>query len=255
MSPKSAPKNKKSVSIKLSQSSFGNGHLSESMNTSGGGRRTQSPNSSGHQSESLNTSGSARRSQSPNSSGYQSQSFNTIGGGRRTQSPTANGHLSESLNTSGSGGGRRGRRRQSLTGMTANMKKIRSPNYGLYIRRILQELHPDMSIASSSVLTFNSFIADIFERIAMESSKLVKKTQRSTIGSKEIHAAVKLVIPGALSTHAISEAAKAMQHYRNSKYRSNGEDASQQEGVIRMTEDGHMQCVCPMPPKSPNNHK
>jgi len=56
----------------------------------------------------------------------------------------------------------------------------------------------------------NSFINDIFERIALESSKLVRYNKRRTLSSREIQSAVKLLLPGELAKHAISEGTKAV---------------------------------------------
>uniref|UniRef100_A0A671L4D8 Core Histone H2A/H2B/H3 domain-containing protein n=1 Tax=Sinocyclocheilus anshuiensis TaxID=1608454 RepID=A0A671L4D8_9TELE len=52
----------------------------------------------------------------------------------------------------------------------------------------------------------NSFVNDIFERIAGESSRLAHYNKRSTISSREIQTAVRLLLPGELAKHAVSEA-------------------------------------------------
>ena len=56
----------------------------------------------------------------------------------------------------------------------------------------------------------NSFINDIFERIALEASKLVRYNKKHTLSAREIQSAVKLLLPGELAKHAISEGAKAV---------------------------------------------
>ena len=56
----------------------------------------------------------------------------------------------------------------------------------------------------------NSFVTDIFERIAREGSRLVDMNDRNTLGSREIQTAVKLVLPGDLAKHAVSEGGKAV---------------------------------------------
>jgi len=45
----------------------------------------------------------------------------------------------------------------------------------------------------------NSFVNDIFERIASEASKLASYNKKSTISSREIQTAVRLILPGELS--------------------------------------------------------
>ena len=59
----------------------------------------------------------------------------------------------------------------------------------------------------------NSFINDTFDRLAGESSKLVRYNRKRTLSSREIQSAVKLLLPGELSKHAISEGTKAVQKF------------------------------------------
>jgi histone H2B len=50
----------------------------------------------------------------------------------------------------------------------------------------------------------NSFVNDIFERIAAEASKLSTYNKKSTISSREIQTAVRLILPGELSKQCVS---------------------------------------------------
>ncbi|KAI3352587.1 hypothetical protein L3Q82_005535 [Scortum barcoo] len=52
--------------------------------------------------------------------------------------------------------------------------------------------------------------SDIFERIAGEASRLAHYNKRSTITSREIQTAVRLLLPGELAKHAVSEGTKAV---------------------------------------------
>jgi hypothetical protein len=56
----------------------------------------------------------------------------------------------------------------------------------------------------------NSFINDIFERLATEASKLAKINKTKTLSSREIQTAVRLTLPGELAKHAMSEGTKAV---------------------------------------------
>ncbi|GBP07946.1 Histone H2B [Eumeta japonica] len=64
----------------------------------------------------------------------------------------------------------------------------------------------------------NSFVNDIFERIAAEASRLAHYNKRSTITSREVQTSVRLLLPGELAKHAVSEGTKAV-----TKYTSSGE--------------------------------
>jgi len=59
----------------------------------------------------------------------------------------------------------------------------------------------------------NSFVNDIFERIAQEAGKLARVNKRHTITSREIQTAVRLLLPGELAKHAVSEGTKAVTKY------------------------------------------
>merc|ERR1719158_1617917 len=56
----------------------------------------------------------------------------------------------------------------------------------------------------------NSFINDTFDKMAGEASKLVRYNKKRTLSSREIQSTVKLMLPGELAKHAISEGTKAV---------------------------------------------
>ena len=100
-----------------------------------------------------------------------------------------------------------------------NMKKRRKrkESYGIYIYKVMKQVHPDTGISSKAMSIMNSFVNDIFERIAAEASRLANYNKRSTITSREIQTAVRLILPGELAKHAVSEGTKAVTKYTSSK--------------------------------------
>nr|GFB95458.1 putative histone H2B.3 [Tanacetum cinerariifolium] len=92
---------------------------------------------------------------------------------------------------------------------TSDKKKKRHKKlvetYKIYILKVLKQVHPDIRISSKAMGIMNSFINDIFEILAAESSKLVRYNKKNTLSSREIHTAVRLVLPGELSEHTVSE--------------------------------------------------
>ena len=75
---------------------------------------------------------------------------------------------------------------------------------------VLKQVHPDTGISNKAMAILNSFVNDIFERIATEASKLASYSKKSTISSREIQTAVRLILPGELAKHAISEGTKSV---------------------------------------------
>uniref|UniRef100_A0A0D6R0U6 Core Histone H2A/H2B/H3 domain-containing protein n=1 Tax=Araucaria cunninghamii TaxID=56994 RepID=A0A0D6R0U6_ARACU len=82
--------------------------------------------------------------------------------------------------------------------------------YKIYIFKVLKQVHPDIGISSKAMSIMNSFMNDIFEKLAAESSKLVRYSKRDTLSSREVQTAVKLALPGELAKHAVSEGTKAV---------------------------------------------
>jgi histone H3/H4 len=96
-------------------------------------------------------------------------------------------------------------------------KKRRKETYSVYIYKVLKQVHPDTGISSKAMSIMNSFVNDIFERIAAEASRLTNHNGRSTISSREIQTSVRLLLPGELAKHAVSEGTKAVTKYTSSK--------------------------------------
>ena len=89
-------------------------------------------------------------------------------------------------------------------------KKKRTESYSSYIYKVLKQVHPDTGISKKGMSIMNSFINDIFERIASEAGRLARYNKKSTLSSREVQTAVRLVLPGELAKHAVSEGTKAV---------------------------------------------
>ena len=89
-------------------------------------------------------------------------------------------------------------------------KHSRHETFSVYIYKVLKQVHNDTGISKKSMAIMNSFINDIFERIALEASKLVRYNKKHTLSAREVQSAVKLLLPGELAKHAIIEGAKAV---------------------------------------------
>ena len=82
---------------------------------------------------------------------------------------------------------------------------------------MLKQVHPDTGISSRAMSIMNSFVNDIFERIAGEAGRLAQVNKRRTVSSREIQTAVRLLLPGELAKHAVSEGTKAVTKYTTSR--------------------------------------
>ena len=89
-------------------------------------------------------------------------------------------------------------------------KRSRKESYSVYLYKVLKQVHPDTGISSKAMGIMNSCVNDVFERIAGEASCLAHYNKPSTITSREIQTAVRLLLPGELAKHAESEGTKAV---------------------------------------------
>ena len=91
----------------------------------------------------------------------------------------------------------------------------RTETFSVYIFRVLKQVHEKIGISKRSMSIMNSFIYDIFEKIASEASKLVRYNKRHTLSSREVQTAVRLLLPGELAKHAVVEGTKAVTKFNS----------------------------------------
>ncbi|XP_065059073.1 histone H2B, gonadal-like [Rhopilema esculentum] len=63
--------------------------------------------------------------------------------------------------------------------------KKRKESYSIYIYKVLKQVHPDTGVSSKAMSIMNSFVNDIFERIAQEASRLAHYNKKATITSRK----------------------------------------------------------------------
>jgi len=120
--------------------------------------------------------------------------------------------------TSGKAAKKAGKAQKTISkGGDKKKHRKRKESYAIYIYKVLKQVHPDTGISSKAMSIMNSFVNDIFERIAAEASRLAHYNKRSTITSREIQTAVRLLLPGELAKHAVSEGTKAVTKYTSAK--------------------------------------
>ncbi|KAG2579495.1 histone H2B.1-like [Panicum virgatum] len=88
--------------------------------------------------------------------------------------------------------------------------------YKIYIFKVLKQVHPNMGISSKAMSIMNSFMNDLFEKLAAEAAKLAWYNKKSTITSRDIQTSVCLILPGELAKHAVSEGTKAVTKFTTS---------------------------------------
>jgi histone H2B len=104
---------------------------------------------------------------------------------------------------------------------TKNIKKVKATgekknrrkgteSFKSYIFKVLKQVHPETRISKKGIAIINNFAMDTFEKLAAEASKLCRIHKRATMSSRDVQSAIRLVLPGELAKHAVSEGTKAM---------------------------------------------
>ncbi|KAJ7292278.1 hypothetical protein O6H91_02G079300 [Diphasiastrum complanatum] len=100
-----------------------------------------------------------------------------------------------------------------LVARGGNMKKKAKKGvetYKIYIYKVLKMVHPDVEISTKAMGIMNSLVSDLLERLAQEASRLAKYNKKPTVTSREIQTAARLILPGELAKHAVSEGTRAV---------------------------------------------
>ena len=95
-------------------------------------------------------------------------------------------------------------------------RKRRIETFSSYIYKVLKQVHPDVGISRRAMNIMNSFVNDTFDRLANEALRLSRYANRATLTSREIQTSVRLLLPGELAKHAVSEGTKAINKYTSS---------------------------------------
>lgn len=112
-------------------------------------------------------------------------------------------------------GARKGGKKRAAK--ASKRRRSRKESYNIYIYKVLKQVHPNIGISGKAMNIMNSFVNDAFERIAGEASRLSAHNKKSTISSREVQTSVRLILPGELAKHAVSEGTKAVTKYSTSE--------------------------------------
>lgn len=83
-------------------------------------------------------------------------------------------------------------------------------SWSVYVHRSLKQINKSITMSSKTAKILNSFVNDMFTRIATEAATLARVNKKRTLGSREIQTATRLVLPAELAKHAMAEGARAV---------------------------------------------
>ena len=92
-------------------------------------------------------------------------------------------------------------------------KKPDHSSLNIWIYKVLKQIHPEIGISKQGMNVINSFILDVFDRLAKEASNAVKYSKKNTMDARAIECAVRLCLPGEFAKHAQRDARVALNKY------------------------------------------
>lgn len=100
-------------------------------------------------------------------------------------------------------------KKSAAAGKKVGRRKPRR-SWSLFISRSLKAISKEVSLGGKAMKVVNSFVNDVFDRIATQAGQLARVNKRRTLGSSEVQTAVRLVLPPELAKHAMAEATRVL---------------------------------------------
>ncbi|XP_058568707.1 histone H2B type 1-A-like [Neofelis nebulosa] len=99
------------------------------------------------------------------------------------------------------------------TGPKTGKLTLRMTHFATYFPRILKQSQEGLALLQEAMSVMVSLLTDILERIVGVASRLAHSTKHSTITSKEIQRAMRLLLLREFGKQVVSEATKAVIRY------------------------------------------
>lgn len=97
-------------------------------------------------------------------------------------------------------------------------KTVDAVVFDRYIMRVMKQVHPDTGMSSSSMDTVNNLTRYVLRRVI---TTIMRTKSKETVTSRDVEMAVKMVLPGELAKHGVSEGTKAVTKFNNRIDRDN----------------------------------
>ena len=97
----------------------------------------------------------------------------------------------------------------------SSLSKKGARTWKTYIYRVLKQIHPDTGISYKALAQMNMFMGYIAHLVADKARKLTIGEGKKTVTSREIQTVIRLILPGELVKHAVSEGTRAVSKYNS----------------------------------------
>ena len=103
------------------------------------------------------------------------------------------------------------------TKVAKKISRKRKETFALYIYKVLKEASGNKEsrgINKKAMNIMNSMVFDVFDRLSLQASKLIRSNGKHTLSFREVESSVKLLFPSDLAHHAIQEGRKAVEKFK-----------------------------------------
>lgn len=97
-----------------------------------------------------------------------------------------------------------------IKGQYGKTEETHKERFDVYIRKVLTQVHPDTNISKDVVFQTNTILNLIANKVASESLKLCRIDKKSTVSARHVQQAVRIILPGELAKHSVSELIRAI---------------------------------------------
>lgn len=95
-------------------------------------------------------------------------------------------------------------------------KSTKKNKFNRYIHRLRKhKMGPNFTASRATIESLSNFVTDMFEKLAVEASTLMKNSKRRTLSDRDIRGAVRIMLPQGLACDAMCYAGRAMNLYNN----------------------------------------
>jgi histone H2A len=96
-----------------------------------------------------------------------------------------------------------------------NKKGDKYRSWSTFIYKVLKQMHPSIGISNKAMAVMNDITWYCFRNITAQAEELSAKEKRLTLTSREIQTAVRLILPGEIAKHAVSEGTKSVTKFQS----------------------------------------
>lgn len=107
-----------------------------------------------------------------------------------------------------------------------------SPNFKLYIPRLLKKINPNFKISGTSLACLNNLVRINIEKIMVAVNQIMLHTSKKTISYKEIINIAKLYFSDDIAKNIITYANQSVVSYENNKKNKNRGSKSSLSGLV-----------------------